>query len=52
MGKLEPSDDRIISTTDARQGVSGHNVNVVLTVSLLLAVAAGVLVVGYFRMYS
>ena len=52
MRKPERSDGLIISTTDARQGVTGQNVNVVLTVSLLLAVTAGVLLVGYFWMHS
>ena len=42
----------IISTTEARQGVTGHNVRVVLMVSLLLAVTAGVVLVGYFWTHS
>ena len=42
----------IIGTTQARQGVTGHNVRVVLMVSLLLAVTAGVVLVGYFWTHS
>ena len=52
MREPERSDDLIISTTDARQGVTGHNVSVVLIVSLLLAAIAGGGLVGYFWMYS
>jgi hypothetical protein len=52
MRKPEQSDGLIISTTDARQGVTGQNVNVALTVSLSLAVTAGVLLVAYFWMHS
>jgi hypothetical protein len=37
MREPERSDRQIVSTTGARQGVTGHNVNVVLIVSLLLA---------------
>ena len=48
----ERSDGQIISTTNARQGVTGHNVNVVLIVSLLLAATAGVVLVGYFWTHS
>jgi hypothetical protein len=46
------SNGHIISATDARQGVTGHNVYVVLFVSLLLAAIAGAGLVGYFWMYS
>ena len=52
MREPEPADGLIISTADARQGVTGHNVHVVLVVSLLLAATAGVLLVGYFWMHS
>lgn len=52
MREPERSDGHIISTTDARQGVTGHNVRVVLVVSLLLAATAGVVLVGYFWMHS
>jgi hypothetical protein len=44
------SNGQIISTTDARQGITGHNVYVVLFVSILLAAIAGGGVVRYFRM--
>ena len=49
---LEPlrSNGQIISTTDARQGVTGHNVYVVLFVSLLLAAITGGGLVRYFWM--
>jgi hypothetical protein len=48
---IEPErpDRQIIKSTDARQGVTGHNVRAVLILSLLLAAAAGAAVVGYFR---
>jgi hypothetical protein len=46
------SDRQIIKTTDASQGVMGHNVHAVLIVSLLLAAAAGIVLVGYFWTYS
>jgi hypothetical protein len=46
------SNGHIISATDARQGATGHNVYVVLFVSLLLAAIAGAGLVGYFWMYS
>ena len=36
-----------ISATEARQAVSGHNVNIVLTASLMLAVVAGVGLLAY-----
>jgi hypothetical protein len=49
MREPEHSDGQIIiSTTEARQGVTSHNVRVVLLVSLSLAVTAGVVLVGYF----
>jgi hypothetical protein len=48
MREPQQSDDQIISTTDARQDVTGHNVHVVLAVSLLMAATAGVVLVGYF----
>ena len=35
------------SVTEARQGVTGHNVNFVLAASLLLAVIAGIGLFGY-----
>jgi hypothetical protein len=41
------SGDEAITVTEARQGVVGHNVNVVLLVSLLLAVLAGIGLYGY-----
>ena len=49
---LEPerSDSRIISTTDARQGITGQNVRIVLVVSLLLAASAGIALMGWVRM--
>jgi hypothetical protein len=49
MREPERSDGQIIGTVDARQGVTGQNVRVVLVVSLLLAVTAGIALVGYFR---
>jgi hypothetical protein len=50
MREPEHSDGQvIISTTEARQGVTGHNVRIVLMVSLLLAATAGVVLIGYFR---
>jgi hypothetical protein len=48
MPEPQRSDGQIISTTDARQGVTGHNVRIVLIVSLLLAATAGGVLVGYF----
>jgi Flp pilus assembly protein TadB len=39
-----------VTVTEARQSVSGHNVNIVLVVSLLLAVIAGV-GLAYFWMH-
>ena len=45
-------DQIIISTTAARQGVTGHNVRIVLMVSLLLAVAAGIVLIGTFWAHS
>ena len=48
MPEPQHSDGLIISTTDARQGVTGHNVYVVL---LLMVIAGGGLI-GYFWMYS
>lgn len=52
MREPKPSDGQVISTTDARQGVTGHNVNVVLIVSLLLAASVGIGLLAYFWMYS
>ena len=52
MREAERSDGQTISTDDARQGVTGQNVRVVLVVSLLLAATAGVALVGYFWMRS
>ena len=52
MREPEHSDGQIISTTEARQGVTGHNVRVVLMVSLVLAVTAGAVLVGYFWTHS
>jgi len=52
MRETERSDDQTISTDDARQGVTGQNVRVVLMVSPLLAATAGAIVVGYFWMRS
>jgi hypothetical protein len=51
---LEPehSDSRIISTTDARQGITGQNVRIVLVVSLLLAASAGIALMGWVRMFA
>jgi len=49
MREPERSDGLIINTTDARQGVTGHNVRIVLMVSLALAATAGVVLIGYFR---
>jgi hypothetical protein len=36
------SEGQVISVTEARQAVSGHNVNIVLGASLILAAVAGV----------
>ena len=47
MRQAEGSDGESISTTSARQAVTGHNVYVILFVSLLLAAIAGVGLVGY-----
>lgn len=52
MREPERSDAPTISTTDARQGVTGQNVRVVLTVSLLLAATAGAFLLGYFWLHS
>ena len=52
MREPEHSDGQVIGTTEARQGVTGHNVRIVLIVSLLLAATAGVVLVGYFWTYS
>ena len=52
MREPERSDGQTIGTTEARQGVTGHNVRIVLMVSLLLAAAAGAVLVGYFWMHS
>ena len=53
MREPEHSDGQItISTTAARQGVTGHNVRIVLMVSLLLAATAGVVLVGTFWAHS
>jgi hypothetical protein len=52
MREPERLDGLVIGTTQARQGVTGHNVRVVLSVSLLLAVTAGVVLVGYFWTHS
>jgi hypothetical protein len=49
---MQRLDGQIITTTDARQGVTGHNAYVVLFVSLLLTAIAGGDLVGYFWMYS
>jgi hypothetical protein len=38
---------QVISATEARQAVSGHNVNIVLTASLMLAVVAGIGLLAY-----
>jgi hypothetical protein len=38
---------RAVTVTEARQGVIGHNVSVVLLVSLFLAVLAGIGLYGY-----
>jgi hypothetical protein len=43
----ESSKEHAISATAARQGVSGHNVNVVLTASLILAAVAGIGLLAY-----
>jgi hypothetical protein len=48
MPELERLQGQIINTNDARRGVTGHNVHVVLAVSLLMAATAGVVLVGYF----
>ena len=39
------------STTDARQGVTGHNVRYVLTASLVATIAAFAMVAGYFHWF-
>ena len=53
MRESEHSDGQIIiGTTQARQGVTGHNVRIVLMVSLLLAVAAGIVLIGTFWAHS
>jgi hypothetical protein len=52
MREPERSDGHVISTTAARQGVTGHNVRIVLMVSLALAATAGVVLVGYFWTHS
>jgi hypothetical protein len=51
---LEPerSDSRIISTNDARQGIIGQNVRIVLIVSLLLAASTGIALMGWVRMFA
>jgi hypothetical protein len=51
---LEPerSDSRIISTNDARQGIVGQNVRIVLIVSLLLAASTGIALMGWVRMFA
>jgi len=36
------------TTTQARQGVTGHHVRTVLGVSLALAAVAGAVILGYF----
>lgn len=38
----------VLDPTEARQAITGHNVNAVLTVSLTLAVLAGIVLVGWF----
>lgn len=44
------SGDQVVeSTTEARQGVTGHNVRYVLVISLVAAVAA--MVVAYFMFF-
>ena len=50
MRELEHSDGQTIGTTDARQGVTGQNVRVVLLVSLVMAATAGIVLVVYFWM--
>lgn len=52
MREPEHSDGQTISTTDARHGVTGQNVRVVLMVSLLMAATAGIVLVGYFWLRS
>jgi hypothetical protein len=52
MHDREQSGGRIISTVDARQGITGQNVRVVLIVSLLLAVSAGIALMGWVRMFA
>ena|SRR5438874_6611468 len=46
----ESSEEQAISATEARQAVSGHNVNIVLTASLILAAIAGVGLLAYVWM--
>jgi Flp pilus assembly protein TadB len=38
----EPPDEHRLNVTKSRQGVTGHNVNIVLAASLALAVFAGI----------
>ena len=49
-GAEERASGSAISATEARQGVTGHNVNYVLGVSLILAAIAAV-GLGYFWMH-
>ncbi len=46
------SGDRVVeSTTEARQGVTGHNVRYVLVISVAAAIVA-MMVLGYVYSYS
>ena len=40
------------SATDARQGVTGHNVRYVLAASLAAVIAAFAMVAGYFHWFA
>jgi|GEM_PF-6538981 len=40
--------DRALTVTRARQAVTGHNVSIVLRISLILALIAGIFLVGRF----
>jgi hypothetical protein len=52
MAKSENDDHTAVSATRARQGLVRYNVRTVLWVSLLLAAAAGVILVWYFWAYT